>query len=65
MDKDLGVYGEIMSMGEKMGEGSFDTRIHLTAANKQIDKASIALNDFAQTLEENVDNILDVLEKYG
>jgi len=65
MDKDLGVYGEIMSMGEKMGEGSFDTRIYLTASTKQINKASIALNEFAETLEQNVNNILVVLEKYS
>ena len=61
----LGVFGEIMSMGEKMGEGSFDTRIYLTASTKQINKASIALNEFAETLEKNVNNILAVLEQYS
>ena len=65
LELDLGVYGEIMAFGEKMGNGHFDTKIHLQASNKLINRAVKALNDLSDVLEYNVNNILKVLEEYS
>ncbi|MEA3512852.1 MAG: methyl-accepting chemotaxis protein [Campylobacterota bacterium] len=63
--KDLGVYGEIISFCEKMEKGDFSTRIHLRAANPRVDKSIDMLNNFANILEVNFKNLLNVLEEYA
>ena len=54
LELDLGVYGEIMAFGEKMGDGHFDTRIHLKASNKNINRAVQALNDLSSEISINI-----------
>jgi methyl-accepting chemotaxis protein len=65
LQKDLGVYGEIMSFAEKMSSGDFSARVYLQAQNPRINHATGSLNDFAQKLQRNSDEILSVLDKYS
>jgi methyl-accepting chemotaxis protein len=64
LQKDLGVFGEIMSFSEKMSAGDFTARVFLKAENPRINHAISALNDFADKLQSNSDDILSVLDKY-
>jgi methyl-accepting chemotaxis protein len=65
LQRDLGVYGEIMSFAEKMSAGDFSARIYLQAENQRINHATHSLNDFAKKLQTNSDAILAVLDKYS
>lgn len=65
LQKDLGVYGEIMSFAEKMSAGNFSARICLKADNPRINHVTNSLNGFANKLQKNSDEILFVLDKYS
>jgi methyl-accepting chemotaxis protein len=65
LQKDLGVYGDIMSFAEKMSAGDFSARVYLQAENPRINHATGSLNDFAEKLQRNSDEILTVLDKYS
>jgi len=62
---DLGVYGEIMSFCEQMEEGDFTVRINLKASNERINHSVNSLNEFANKLQINMDNIMSSLDKYA
>jgi methyl-accepting chemotaxis protein len=64
LQKDLGVFGEIMSFSERMSAGDFSARVYLKAENPRINHAIVSLNDFADKLQANSDEILSVLDKY-
>ena len=65
LQKDLGVFGEIMSFSEKMSAGDFSARVFLKADNPRINHAIGSLNDFADKLQRNSDEIVNVLDKYA
>ena len=65
LEQDLGAYGEIMAFSEKMAVGEFETRIHLRASNPRVNYSIEALNEFADILQHNMDNILKVLDEYA
>ncbi|MEA3383341.1 MAG: methyl-accepting chemotaxis protein [Campylobacterota bacterium] len=65
LELDLGVYGEIMSFCEQMEKGHFNVRINLRADNPRINHSVESLNNFANVLQQNMDNILKILEEYS
>ena len=65
IEKDLGTFGEIMSFSEKMAAGDFSVRIFLKAENERLNHVIKALNLFAEKLQKNNDNILEVLREYS
>jgi methyl-accepting chemotaxis protein len=54
-----------MSFAEKMSAGDFSARVYLQAENPRINHATGSLNDFAEKLQRNSDEILTVLDKYS
>jgi methyl-accepting chemotaxis protein len=66
---DLGVYGEVMAIFEKISKGDLTHRLHLKASNPRINHTFNALNDMLDILNDkigsNIITITDVLREYS
>ncbi|MBT3281332.1 MAG: hypothetical protein HOJ96_01165 [Campylobacteraceae bacterium] len=69
LEIDLGVYGEILSICEKISSGDLTQRLYLRASNPRINHTVDALNEMLDTLNiavgRNIFQITDVLEHYS
>jgi methyl-accepting chemotaxis protein len=63
-EQDLGVYGEIMLVCERMSDGYFNDRIKSTTENPKIQYIAKSINDMCEKMEKAFDDIARVLKEY-
>jgi len=63
--QNLGVFGEILSFADALGEGNFDKRIFLRSGNPRINYFIDSLNNLGEVVETNAKNILVVMEEFS
>jgi methyl-accepting chemotaxis protein len=63
-EQDLGVYGEIMLVCERMSDGYFNDRIKSTTENPKIQYIAKSINDMCDKMERAFDDIARVLKEF-
>ena len=69
VENDLGVYGEIMAICEKIADGELTHRLYLKADNERINHTVNSINFMLDILQKNIGRnifeITDILEQYS